>query len=95
MRSGRCGVAVHRLHALTACCTQHFLNTGNHMAMLSSPPTVEKRLIEEGEMQTWITRAFGGDRLVLVPTRLPQRTNTSTAGFTPSTQTGQDPLTKM
>lgn len=57
--------------------------------------TVEKRLIDEGEMQTWITRAFGGDRLVLVPTRLPLRTNASTPVLLASMQTGQDPVTKV
>lgn len=57
---------------------------------------MEKRLIEEGEMQTWMTRAFGGDRLVLVPARLPLRGNATglAAAYTAAT-TGQDPVTKM
>lgn len=33
--------------------------------------TVEKRLIEEGEMETWVTKTFGGDRFILVPSLLP------------------------
>ena len=55
---------------------------------------MEKRLIEEGEMETWMITAFGGDRLILVPTPLPASTNASTLTLSGMAHVGQDQFTK-
>ena len=72
----------------------HF--SGCFFYLLSTPPyqtAVERRLIEEGEIETWVTRSFGGDRLILVPTPVP--VNVSTASVAGLSNFGQDPASKM
>ncbi|GBG00035.1 voltage-gated ion channel [Raphidocelis subcapitata] len=71
----------------------HF--SGCFFYLLSTPPyqtAVEKRLIEGGEMETWVTKTFGGDRMILMPTRLQANTTASPAALAHS---GQDPTTKL
>jgi hypothetical protein len=51
---------------------------------------VEKRLIANGEMETWVTKTFGGDRLVLIPTQLAGNHSLAT-GFA----LAQDPISKL
>lgn len=71
----------------------HF--SGCFFYLLSTPPyqtAVEKRLIEEGEMETWVTKSFGGDRLILIPSAMPG--NASAAAFVGLPNFGQDPVNK-
>jgi hypothetical protein len=52
---------------------------------------VERRLIEEGEMETWIMTSFGGDRIVVVPTLYHGNTSFGAA----LSHIGQDPGSKQ
>ncbi|KIZ07885.1 Potassium channel AKT1 [Monoraphidium neglectum] len=71
----------------------HF--SGCFFYLLSTPPyqtAVEKRLIEEGEMETWMMTSFGGDRLVQVPVAYHGNLTGIAASLS---HLGQDPTTKQ
>lgn len=55
-------------------------------------PAVEKRLIQDGEIETWVMKSFGGDRLILVPSPLPGNVSAAAARLL---SVGQDPSSKM
>lgn len=62
----------------------HF--SGCFFYLLSTPPyqtAIEKRLIDQGEMETWVTRSFGGDRLILVPAVQPAPATAFNASVAP------------
>lgn len=51
----------------------------------------EKRLIEEGEIETWVTKSFGGDRLIMVPSLYHGNATQAVASAT----LGRDPMSKL